>query len=988
VIAPKIFTIAPGASFAQTLAQGLTARIGRDPQHLADTLIYLPTRRAARNFGDAFARLLGGAALLPQFRALGDSEEDDLLFDPQSDTALAPAIAPLRRQLLLAALIRRWDHGARGGSLSFAQAASLAASMAGVMDEIETQDIDPARLKDLAPDALAEHWRDVAAFLALIQNAWPGILKAEGRMNPAARRSEALHMLATRLAANPPDRPVIAAGSTGSIPATAALLDAIARLPQGAVILPGLDRDLDEKSWSDLDPGHPQFGMKQLLAHFGVARDQVRDWNDAKDSPRVTVLREALRPAPTTDAWRAITDTQRAQIARGLGGLTLLEAADPAQEALFIALALRQSLEVPEQSAALVTPDRNLARRVAAQLRRWRIEIDDTSGRPLSHTPAGTFLCLLADAAAARFAPVPLLALLKHPYALAGQAAALFRQRARQLDRLVLRGPAPDPGLDGITRAIALAMQDEHRGGKTDGEWHALAAWWQDVAALLRPLETGLARREAVLSEMLALHNDAATALSRDEDGQPALMCGEDGEAAQAFMAAFAEAAVDLPSIEADSYPVLFGVLAAGPSVRMARARHPRLAILGPLEARLQSFALVVLGGLNEGTWPATVAADPWFSRPMRQTLGLEQPERAIGLAAHDFSVLACQPRVLLTRARKAQGAPTIASRWLQRLTQLTRGLDLKDALQTTLDFPALATALTAPECIAPIAAPAPTPPVAARPRALSVTEIETWLRDPYAIYAKHILRLRPLKDLQEDIGPLERGSAVHRALELFVHEYRDALPQDGASALMRIADTVFAEAGIPKAVLALWRPRFLSAAHWFVDMERVRRRRIVRSHLEIKGVRYFPGPHGPFQLSGRADRIDELQAGGGAIIDYKTGTPPSLKQVRQLLAPQLPLEGAILSSGGFEGVGALASQELAYLRFSGGLDPGEVRDIPDAAMLAEKVVELLTRRIAIFDDAATPYRSRVRPWRADLPGDYDHLARVREWSLTGWDDE
>ncbi|HEY5347015.1 MAG TPA: PD-(D/E)XK nuclease family protein, partial [Rhizomicrobium sp.] len=373
-------------------------------------------------------------------------------------------------------------------------------------------------------------------------------------------------------------------------------------------------------------------------------------------------------------------------------------------------------------------------------------------------------------------------------------------------------------------------------------------------------------------------------------------------------------------------------------------------------------------------------------SRPMRKTLGLEQPERAIGLAAHDFAFLASQPEVLLTRAQKSEGAPTIPSRWLQRLIQLTRGLDLEQSLACDDDHAAFAGFLTEPPYEPPIPAPAPTPPVAVRPRILSVTEIETWLRDPYAIYARHILKLRPLDELEEEIGPLERGNAVHRALELFVGKYPGALPDNAVQELIAIADKVFAD--IPKSTLALWRPRFLSAASWFVDLERARRTRIVESHLEVKGRRKFPGPQGEFTLTCRADRIDRLKSRGGAIIDYKTGEPPSIKQVRELLAPQLPLEGAILGTGGFADIGALAPEELAYLRFSGGRNPGEQRDIPDVRALSEKAAEQLIQRIAAFDREETPYRPRVRPWRADVAGDYDHLARVREWSLTGWGEE
>ena len=981
---PSLFTIAASAPFAETLARGLIARIGDDPLALSCAIIYLPTRRAARNFGDAFAKVMGGAALLPQFRPLGDSEEDELLFDAAGEgLELAPAITLLRRQLLLARLIRQWDRAGRGGLLSFAQSAALADSLAKVMDEVETQGCDLSKLKELAPASLAEHWEGVSRFLELLRDQWPAILAAENTTNPAARRIAALQALTRRLQASPPSGLVIAAGSTGSIPATAELLGTIAHLPQGAVILPGLDRNLDTDSWERLDPGHPQFGLRQLLRTIGVEREDAKDWFDAPSNPaRETLLTEILRPAPTTDAWRDLAEQGCGEIRKGLKDIGLIQAGDPAQEALAIALALREALEIPGRTAALVTPDRNLARRVAAEMTRWNITIDDSAGRPLAHTAAGTFLCLLAQAAHARFAPVPLLALLKHPFSRRGQDGAAFRARARELDRWCLRGPRPDPGLAGVTRAIAKA-----HGARVPPPAEALVqltAWWNEIAAILAPLENLFAQGDAPLEALLDETIRAAQGLACDEDESCTLWANDDGEAAAELMAALKLAARDLEPIEPGSWPHLFRNLAMKVPVRTAFGRHPRLAILGPLEARLQRFDLVVLGGLNEGTWPRSPGTDPWFSRPMRATLGLEQPERGIGLSAHDFAMLAAGPSVLLSRALKADGTPTIASRWLQRLTQFTGGLGLAEALAPKLDYAGLAARMTDIPLATRLPRPAPTPPVETRPRRLSVTEIETWLRDPYAIYARHVLGLTPLEALDEPIGPLERGTALHKALEIFIAKYKDGLPDDAERQLTLIADQVFAQAGIPKAALALWRPRFGAAARGFVEFERSRCEAIAASHLEIKGSLAV----GDFTLTGVADRIDILKDGRCAILDYKTGAIPTVKQVTQLLSPQLPLEAAMLAQGGFPQIGKRIAEDLIYLSLASEKQARSPRHIDDAVMLAGEAVTQLARRIAWFQEQATAYRPRVRPYRADIAGDYDHLARVREWSPSGWGEE
>lgn len=985
---PSVYTIAPSAHFAETLARGLLQRTGGDPLTLSSATIYLPTRRAARGFGDAFARVMGGAALLPQFRPLGDTDEEELLFDAAAEgLELAPAIAPLRRKLLLAELIQEWDRKGRDGILSFAQAAALADSLAKVMDEVETQGCDLGKLTELAPPELAEHWEGVTRFLDILHKIWPGILAEEKKLNPAARRIETLKALAARLQAAPPQGLVIAAGSTGSIPATADLLAVIARLPNGAVVMPGLDKTLDPESWDRLaeDPGHPQFGLRELLRRMKTEREDVRDWLETPvNAAREHLLREVLRPAPTTDAWRTLAQSGGGDIKDGLKDIALVAAADPAQEGLAVALAMREALETPQRTAALITPDRNLARRVAAELRRWGVRIDDSAGRPLAHTAAGTFLCLLAEAADAQFAPVPLLALLKHPFARRGQDGANFRARARELDRWCLRGPRPDPGLAGIRAAIRKAGAARH--APSSAALEALAAWWDEIAAILAPMETLFAKPDTTIEELITIHVMAAEALACDEQSDCLLWRDRDGDAASQLISSLRLAAAALPAIEPGSWPALFRNLAMKTPVRTAVGQHPRLAILGPLEARLQSFDLIILGGLNEGSWPQAAGTDPWFSRPMRASLGLEQPERSIGLAAHDFAMLAAGPRVLLTRALKADGAPTIASRWLQRMEQLVHGLKLDAALAPSCDYADIAARMMEVARTRSMSRPAPKPPVAARPRKLSVTEIETWLRDPYAIYAKHVLKLRPLGALDEPIGPLERGTALHKALETFIAEHPGPLPDDAADVLMRIADKVFAQAGVPKAALALWRPRFESAAQGFLEVERQRRAKIVKSHLEKRGTRTFNAPGGEFILSGQADRIDILDNGNAAILDYKTGAIPSGPQVQELLAPQLPLEGAILAEGGFPDIGKRIAEDLIYLSLADGKKAARPIPVENAAELAQKAADLLAKRITWFDKETTPYMSRVRPYRTDSVGDYDHLARVREWSTSGGD--
>lgn len=963
----NIYTIPASVPFSAALAKGMLARIGPGAMALADATVYLPTRRAARSIAEIFALEAGGSALLPDFRALGDVDEDELLLDPMTNIAgLPPAIAPLRRRLLLAALIRRWCRTKKGGATTFGQAVSLSRGLASVMDEAERNGADLGKLKDLAPQSLSGHWEEVKAFLSIINTVWPPLLEAEGCINPEDHRNRALRALAARLRDDPSGRPVIAAGSTGSIPATAELLRAIAHLPNGAVVLPGLDRELDADSWERLEPSHPQFTLKQLLQRMDVRRDEVGDWTTIPHNPgRENLLREVLRPAPTTDAWRALAESVNPPHA---DGLSLFEAADPAEEAAVIALMLREAVATPQRRAALVTRDRGLARRVTAELTRWKIEIDDSAGRPLPRTPAGSFLCLLAEAADQAFSSVPLLALLKHPLASNGEDTAEFRRHTRGLDQ-ALRGPKPDGGLAGIAKALQNAPA-------------SLQHWFGRLSTTLEPLETERAKPEAKPGAILRTHIVTANALA------PTLWSGPDGAAANDFVRNLAEATEDLPEIEAGSFAPLLYALMNEVAVRPGYGRHPRLAVLGPLEARLQSFDLVILGGLNEGSWPAAAAEDPWFSRPMRAALGLEQPERAIGLSAHDFASLAAAPEVVLTRAQKSDGTPMVASRWIQRLQQLTRGLDTAGELTLDPKYRDYAAAMSDPGPLQPERPPYPMPPLAARPRELSITDVERWVRDPYAIYAKKVLRLKPLDPIDADIGFLERGSAFHAVLERFLRR-TSGFPTGAAAQIGKIVDTVFDEMALPKAITAVWRPRFLKAVEWFVRIEEQRRPAIAESYLEVRGEIALATNGGSFRLHGIADRIDRMKSGGAAIIDYKTGAPPSGPQVEALLSPQLPLEGAILKQGGFAGVPALTAAELLYIQISGTSEPGKVKPVDtDAAILSAKALDQLVRRIELFDRETTGYESRVAPVHVDAVGDYDHLARVREWSMSGWSGE
>jgi ATP-dependent helicase/nuclease subunit B len=987
--APAVFTIPAGLSFVDALAAGLLQRHAASPESLAAATVLLPTRRACRALQAAFLRASGGAPLLlPRLLPLGDLDPEGLLFEAPSfaaegEASLPPAISAVQRQLLLASCILSHSRAlsAETGNpvTGEDQAIRLAAELARLLDQVETEGLDFADLAGLVPEDYAAHWQITLDFLGIVTREWPKILEGLGCIGPAERRRRLAEMQAAAWHARPPSDPVIAAGSTGSIPATAELLRTVAGLPAGAVVLPGLDLDSDAAVWDELrrDPGHPQYGMAQLLDRLGIDRTAVQLWSEGAGTPpdRARFANLALRPPQGTARWH---EAKADDFDKALAGVRRVDCADPGEEALVIALLLRRQVEVPGATAALVTPDRDLARRVAVNLQRWFIEVDDSAGRSLANTPPGVFLRLTAEMLAERCAPVALLAALKHPLAAGGEAPGDFRRKVRRLELAVLRGARPASGLGGLRDALA-ATRDAA----------ALLPWFDHLAKRLAPLAEALGGGARSLSELVEAHIAVAEALAAsDEDsGADRLWAGDAGEAAAAFAAELREAGLATPVTGSLHYPAALEALMAGRAVRPRYGLHPRVAILGPLEARLQHADLLVLGGLNEGTWPAQVDPGPWLSRPMQRSFGLPLPERRIGLAAHDFFQAFCAPRVYLTRAQRVEGTPSVPARWLRRIDALRGGLGLTADLHgEEAQLRAWAAALDEAGKVRPIAPPLPRPPREARPRELSVTRIETWMGDPYALYAQEILKLRPLDPIDADPGAAERGTLVHETLERFLKLHPIALPPKAVDDLLEIGAEVFRPIRAKPGAFAFWWPRFLRVATWFIAEERARRPAIAESFVEIRGALKIDAPGGVFLLKAKADRIDRRTDGRLEIIDYKTGAPPEKKKVDQGTAPQLPLEAAIAAAGGFPGLSGSQVGALTYWRLSGGTPPGEIiaASKGDPTQLAAEALEGLKRLVETFDDPATPYACQPHPARAPRFNDYDHLSRIAEWSVAG----
>ncbi|GJL91455.1 double-strand break repair protein AddB [Hyphococcus sp.] len=984
---PRYFSIASGQDFLLELARGLNTAIKSAGFALPDATVYLPTRRAARACAEAFLVAADGSACLtPRIKALGDIDEDefdigDFGLTIEDELALAPVVSSSTRRLVLARWVAEKEKTFFDGQRRWAAAISAADELGKLLDSLYTEEVNLQKLHSIVPERLAAHWQESLQFLEIITKAWPDYLAAEGVSDPAARRIALIDLQTRRWQSAPPEKPVIIAGTTGSTPAVARLMKCVASLGHGAVVLPGLDLSAPEHIWETIDEPHPQSGLKALLGSLGIGRDAVQAWplQSGEASARAELMTIVLRPAEASDDWRRwAQDVKSADkdVRNALKGLRLIEARDEESEAAAIALKFREAIETPDRTAMLVTPDRDLARRVTMKMRRWGVNVDDSAGAPFANTPCGIYLRLAARWLDDPSDPVRVMALVDHPL-FGGGLDAKSRVRAAQFFDRALRGLRPAAGMEGLRRKLAA---------QTEPPPHAVAML--DVLSKAYGL---WATAEASFADRFEAHLSAAEMLSASNEvsGAEQLWRGDDGEAGAIMLASLRPALSLIVADQASDYADIFARLIAGGAVRRRAPAHPRLSILGPLEARLQTADLVILAGLNEGVWPRDAAIDPFLSRQMRSELGLPSPERRIGLAAHDFAQLTAAPEVVLTRSARAAGKPTKSSRWIVRLKNILKGAGFLSDIDESEVAEALVAMLDRPEAVKAVAAPAPRPPLGARPKGLSVTQIGTLLRDPYAIYASKILRLRKLDPLGEVFDQRYLGILFHKVLEDFVRE--DRSPERSAQ-ISRLKDLFEQHApahGLDAHHSAFWRARAEEAFVFLADWDAVRRAAGAPVILEGRGKTKLSVDDQSFELVAQADRIDRLEDGSAYIVDYKSGKPPSHKQEKANFNPQLPLTGLIVAAGGFEELGATNVSGFEYVRVvsrkkreeDAGAEGNDARDAMNEAH------DGLISIIRHFNDEKAPYLSQPRPQFINPYGDYDHLARRGERNAQGESD-
>lgn len=1055
----RIFSIPSGVPFLKTLAAALCdGRLNEDfrydpsdPLSLADVTIFVPTRRSARVLRSEFVDLLGGrAAILPVIRPLGETDDDSGFFDlvAPEEMDMALPIGGTARLLELGRLILAWrnqlpkivldvhSESPLVAPASPADAIWLARALAELLDAIETEERDWADLDNLQTGEHALWWQLTAEFLKIASAFWPSRLEELKRSSPAKHRAAILRSEARRIGEREHKGPVIVAGSTGSVPAAAELIAAISRLPNGTVVLPGLDTSMPDDQWDIVgeesfdgkpDPAsrsHSQFGLSKLLKKIGVMRDDVGIIGDvpADLAFRAAAISQALVPAEATDHWSEWRDGVDLEALRGaFADVSLIEAANEREEAVAIAIALRLALQKPGRNgnaaqAALITPDRALGRRVTAELARFGILADDSAGSALSGTPQGTLTQLLLESTLRPGDPVAIVGLMKHPLMRLGLPADDLRTAIDALEVLALRGGVGEMDISMLeplleTQLAALAEErhtPQWRNSLPEGAIEIARDVARRITDAVEPLVSAFVHRRAdgrglttkmPLSEWAARTGKALEALAIDERGDlAALWSGEAGEQLSSLLGEVMETDGQIDA-DGPQWIDIVMALTTGGAVKPRSLAHPRVFIFGTLEARLQSVDTMILGGLNEGSWPGQTVNNPFLSRSMKTDMGLEPPERRIGQLAHDFEMACGTRNLILSRSLRQGATPTVASRWLQRLLALG-GKAFADGLKTRgEDYRHWAALIDEGENQSPAKRPAPRPPAELQPVKYSFSEVGRLRRDPYSIYARRILKLDPLSPFNEDPGARERGNLYHAIIDRYTREGHKPGSNVSRESMMRITEELFDAEQLPPHIDRVWRPRFVEVAKAFLDWEEKRAPEVRSTVTEVGGG--WEIPETGIHVVGRADRIDIMASGVADIIDYKTGSSPTPPQARSLLEPQLALEAAVLKAGGFKSVGAQQPGDLIYVRLKPGdrFKPDRVnnegttataRNQPKSAIdLAQDSIDQLTRFVLKLRNGDAGFASRLVPFaQGDFGGEYDHLARVAEWSTADDDGE
>lgn len=962
----RVFSLPIGCDFSKAFVDGLCQRMSQHPpQEMARIEVYVNTRRTMRRMQELFQQK--GAMLLPQFRLITELSNDPLAL------CKLPEPAPsIRRVLQLGQLVRavlNQDSTIASASMTF----DLANSLSALLDEVQGEGVLMKQVLDLDVSNHSEHWDRSKRFLSIIADHWD----QNSLTDPQDRMRHVVQAYSQYWHDNPPTHPIIIAGSTGSRGETAQFMKTVSNLPQGCVVLPGLDAADPSEVWDSFNNehatlDHPQAGFAKLLRTLEISRGDVVPWMDTKPySPaRNQLVSLSLRPAPITDQWLQDGPKIASKISDATQGLSLIEAQNQKEEALAIATCLRQAAQ-NKTHAVLITPNRALTRRVSANLNRWAIEADDSAGLPLNLSPPGIFLRLIASSFGRPLTPQKLVTLLKHTLTHSNESRSQHNLFAQRLEIKHLRGGAPE--IDFTNFGSWLEKQPDQ------AEATIWVSWIKDTLAQLQD------KQEMALGEWIQLHIQTAEqfAAGSNTAGSGELWEKSAGAAAQKTLADLLDEHIHGGLLTALEYNSLISTVLNQEVREDVQTAHPYISIWGTLEARVQGADLVILGGLNEGTWPEKSSPDMWMNRDMRAQLGLLLPDRIIGLSAHDFQQAMGAPNVVLSRSLRDGDALSNASRWVIRLTNLLSGLGdqgktaLMDMRARGNEFIAFADYLDQPEnVISASTRPAPIPPKGIGIRKLSVTQIQRLIRNPYEIYAREILRLRKIKPLGKEADVMERGIAIHDVIEEFTNALPAELPPNAKDTFLDIAQEVLAKTVPWPSAQRLWLARLTQSADRFLQGEAQRRSEGEILAIERQGNLHLKDLD--FTLTVKADRIDQ-GPNGLRIYDYKSGNTPT-KNVMKLFDKQLQLEALIAAHGGFDKIDAAMTEHLEYVGVTASKDADPIEIGADfiATISAE-----LHQLIAHFNSGENGFTAHDKEQMSLHTSDYDHLSRKGEWEIS-----
>ena len=966
---PRIYGIPLGSDYPREFVNGLIQRYAdRPPHELARINVIVNTSRMRSRLIKIFAEQK--YTLLPKLHLIGDLGSLMHGSFPTNDANTFGEKFEFIR--LVSGLLNAQPSFAPKSSLF-----SLSDSLQSLMNEIVEEEVRAKSLMELNVQDQSGHWRNALEFLKII---FGYINNQNGQITSSSLKNQTAN-LTEYWSKHPLLEPIYILGSTGSRKPTLDLMAAVSKLSNGHIVLPGFDFDAPQSMWSHLlsdraTEDHPQFRLAKVVETCGTDPTKVSNWTDAStDTDRSSLISLSLRPAPVTDSWMREGPNLR-NLIQATDGITLLEATSKRQEALAIALRLREAVETGE-TATLITPDREISRYVSSIMARWEITPDDSAGIPLSLAPVGRFLRETANLLGSDVKISQIFAILQHPLChnddkTRGEHLLLTRELELYLRR---------DGIVSLTTDV-LTQWAEKQSSDLVEQW---CEWFSDCFINLKKryeqnFDTWL-QTHVELSEKIA---NGSAFTSGDENR---LWQGPSAQPIRRIIDRLKETNETALDCEIRDYVGIFKGLLAKDSLRETNEAHPRVLIWGTLEARVQGADLYILAGLNEGTWPETGDSDPWLNRQMRKDAGLRVPERKIGLSAHDYQQLVCQKNVWITRSIRSNDAETVPSRWINRLLNLLNGLPeqngpaaLNHMRKRGAFWLELAEKIDNAHCegsIKPALRPAPCPPNSARPKSLAVTDVRTLIRDPYSVYAKHILRLRRLNPLNATPDARMRGTIVHKVLENYFREWTNIPAEWRREKLTEILEYTLHNSVPWPSTRVFWHTRLDQVMDWLIEGEVERRKNAEPIGFEVSGRLDITDLN--FTIRAIADRVDQRSDGSFVIYDYKTGFAPTEKQ-QLFFDKQLYLLALVAEHSGFT---KIEPNKIFNAAFVGLGNPAKIVNAPFEKESVEEAYRKLHQLIERYQDPDQGFTARRALFKSDDFSDYDHLSRYGEWDVS-----